>query len=161
MFLKPSNNPAGGQPASAKHNQHKKSVPSVVSSDMHILGNIVSDGIIDFDGTIDGNIRCGSLVLRHNGKVNGEIHADNVQVYGRVKGLIKAKSVQMHATCWVEGIVMHEMISIEDGANIDAKMKRTNKIPAAGALTGPEEEYEESESGSAMKLMDNLRLISG
>jgi cytoskeletal protein CcmA (bactofilin family) len=160
MFLKPNNNNgASANNTPGKTPSGKKAVPSVVSSDMHILGNIVSDGIIDFDGTIDGNIRCGSLVLRHNGKVNGEVHADNVQVYGRVKGLIKAKSVQLHSTCCVEGIVMHEAISIEDGAIIDGKMKRTNKVPSA---TGMDDDQEDSETGgSTPKLMDNIRLIAG
>lgn len=165
MFLKNNNTPAPQAPAAPKVSGGKKAVPSVVSSDMHILGNVVSDGIIDFDGTIDGNIRCGTLVLRHNGKVNGEVHADSVQVYGRVKGLIKAKSVQLHSTCCVEGIVMHEAISIEDGAIIDGKMKRTNKVATSTNTSSAEDDIEETDSGSgamtAPKLMDSIRLIAG
>lgn len=164
MFLKPSNNHST-QTVMPPKPSGRKAVPSVVSSDMHVLGNIVSDGVIDFDGTIDGNIRCGTLVLRHNGKVNGEIHAENVQIYGSVKGLIKARSVQLHSTCMVEGIIMHEVISIEDGANIDGKIKRTNKVSSSASAFGPEDgEYEavEDDGGAdSANLLENIRLIAG
>ncbi len=124
------------------------------------MGNIISEGAIDFDGTLDGNIRCQSLLLRHNGKVNGEIHAQVVQVHGRVKGLIKAKNVHLHATCNVEGIIMHEIISIEDGANIDGKFKRTNKTPPV--LSSDESlTDEEMDMLSPQQALDNLRLIAG
>jgi cytoskeletal protein CcmA (bactofilin family) len=84
-------------------------------------------------------------------------------VYGKVKGLIKAKSVQLHSSCCVEGIVMHEAISIEDGAIIDGKMKRTNKVSTSTNLTESEEEdYESNDSAAGTpKLMDNIRLIAG
>jgi cytoskeletal protein CcmA (bactofilin family) len=105
--------------------------------------------------------------------VNGEIHADNVQVYGRVKGLIKAKTVQLHSTCCVEGIIMHEAISIEDGAIIDGKIKRTNKASSSSGAMPLEEEYEEygeySDPGVGSgggnsdphKMMENIRLLAG
>ena len=173
MFLK-TTNPASPASVPAK-TANKKAVPTVISSDMHVLGNVVSEGIIDFDGTIDGNVHCFTLVLRHNGKVNGEVHADNVQVYGRVKGLIKAKTVQLHSTCCVEGIIMHEAISIEDGAIIDGKIKRTNKATSASTPMPFEEEYEEygeyaepsggnnggGGSGEGSKMLDNIRLLAG
>lgn len=166
MFRKPNNSL---QSVPAKAGAAKKSVPSVVSSDMHVLGNIVAEGIVDFDGTIDGNIRCMTLVLRHNGKINGEVYADNVQVYGNVRGLIKAKTVQLHSTCCVEGIIMHEAISIEDGAIIDGKIKRSNKASSSAAGDAAKEsEYEEygeyehvEDDGASPNLLDNIRLIAG
>ena len=36
----------------------------IITKDMNILGNIVSDGNIDFNGTIQGNIRCNTLTIR-------------------------------------------------------------------------------------------------
>lgn len=174
MFLKSTNsaNQAASKTAQKAQAPARKAVPSVVSADMHVLGNIVSDGIIDFDGTIDGNIKCASLVLRHNGRVNGEVHAESVQIYGRVKGLIKAKSVHLYATSSVEGVIMHEVISIEDGAVIDGKFKRTNKT-SSGSDSGSynsapapvtDDEYllePITMDESAPKALENLRLIAG
>lgn len=157
MFLKSNNAPPPIKSAV------RKVIPSVMSSEVNILGNLVSDGPVDFDGTIDGNIRCASLVLRPNSRVNGEVYADSVQVYGRVKGLIRARLVHLYATCFVEGIIMHETISIEDGATIEGKFKRTNKMPSFNAPHAPDRDSfaEEEMEQATPKLLENLRLIAG
>ena len=174
MFRK-SNNSAAAPSASKTpaKTPARKSIPSVVSSDMNVLGNIVSDGIVDFDGVLDGNIRCHSLLLRHNGRINGEVHADSAIIHGKVKGLIKAKAVNLHATSSIEGIIMHETISIEDGAVIDGKFKRMNKQHIASgmpSLSASEDRLSESDidamdedenTSDGSKLMDNIRLIAG
>jgi cytoskeletal protein CcmA (bactofilin family) len=135
------------------------SIPTVITQDVNILGNIVSDGNVDFDGTLNGNIRCATLTIRNNGCIKGEVVAHNVLIYGRVKGLIRAKHVQLFSSCNVEGIIMHETVAIEDGAFIDGKFKRTDKIQS--------EETEDSTADFAFdesntldtKVLDNIRLI--
>ena len=133
----------------------KGSIPSIVARDMHILGNIIhEDGVIDFDGTLDGNIRCDSLTIRANGVITGEIEATNLQVYGHVNGLIKAKNVVLLDGCRIEGTVMHEQLSIEDGAFIDGTCKRTDKTASSELLQNDEDMPE-----STAKMLENIRLI--
>lgn len=126
----------------------RKIAPSVISADMNILGNIISDGFIDIDGRIEGNVRCTTVTIRPNGKVNGDVVAEQVNVYGEVVGLIKAKHVQLFAAARVEGVIMHESLSIQDGAFVDGKFKRTDKVFM-------DEEFEQP-----FDTLENLRLIS-
>ena len=155
MFLKNNTQGANGVASSSSK---KETLPSIITRDMNILGNIVGDGIIDFDGTLDGNIRCKTLTLRSNASVKGEVLAESVFVYGRVRGLIRAKNVHLYASCNVEGIIMHEAITIEDGAFVDGKFKRTDRA-------NPEDESEGSftfdDGGTSddTKILDNIRLI--
>lgn len=142
----------------SKRPSSKNSIPTVISKDMHILGNLISDGAIDFNGTIDGNIRCETFTVRAEGIVKGEVTAEKVFVYGKVEGLIRAGHAHLYKSCHIEGIVMHESITIEDGAFIDGKCKRTNK-PAEQAKPKAEEEDEES-TAELPKIMENIRLIS-
>ncbi len=100
---------------------------SVIAHDTNILGSLVSEGSVDFDGKIDGNIRCHTLTVRKNGYVKGDIDADIVHVYGKTEGIIRAKNVNLYADCHVEGIILHDNISIENGAFIDGKCKRSDK----------------------------------
>ncbi len=153
MFLRTNN--AAGTPADK--NASKKSTPSVIASDFNLLGNIICDGIVDFDGKIDGNIRCQSIVVRKNGVINGEISAQSVQVHGRVIGMIRAEHVSLFPSCTVEGIIMHQTISIADGAVVDGKIKRTEH---------PSAEVDDGDSGSASeggspRLLEGFKLISG
>lgn len=130
--------------------------PTVVGKNMHILGNIVHEGgVVDFNGTLDGNLRCEALTVRADGVINGEIIANSVAVYGKVNGLIKAKNVHLYSGSTIEGIVMHEQICIEDGAFIDGKCKRTDKVASSVSVADFEDEPQEK----PVKILENIRLI--
>jgi len=147
MFLKNKAKPAVAS---------KNASLSVISQDMHMLGNILhEDGRIDFDGTLDGNVRCKSLSLRKNAIIQGEITVETLHVYGRVNGVIKAKNVYLYSGCHVEGIIMHEQLSIEDGAFVDGKFKRTDKASSERLVFDPNSESEEK----PVKMLENIRLI--
>lgn len=103
-------------------------VPSIMSSDMRIVGNIVSDGIVDIDGVVEGNVRSHVATVRKNGHIKGDVIAESVYVYGKIQGLIKARSVHFFKGCRAEGVIMHESITIEDGAFVDGRFKRVEKI---------------------------------
>ena len=126
MFGRSTNSNSKSQPASALG---KRGVtPSVIAADMCVLGNIISDGMLDIDGKIEGNVRTHTVSIRENGKVKGDVIAEVVHVYGTIEGLVKAKAVMLYGTARVTGTVMHESLMIEDGAFIDGKLKRTDKV---------------------------------
>ena len=145
----------------------KRTSPSVISSDMNVLGHIISDGHIDINGRVEGNVKCHSVTLREQGRVMGDVVADIVQIYGEVEGLVKAKDVSLFETARVTGTIMHESLSIEDGAFVDGKFKRTDRVfiedDASSFILVDEEDMDrfdmpdDTEEG----VLDNLRLISG
>lgn len=141
---------------------NKKIAPSVISSHINILGNIISEGLIDFDGSIDGNIHCHSLLVRPNARINGEIKADSVQVSGRVFGTIRARIVTLQPTAHVEGIVMHEQIIVEDGATVDGKLKKITKseLPAGPTAPSLSTLVNKTESDEDALIMEHIRLIA-
>lgn len=164
--------PATPRPAPNSVLGKKGMQPSVIAADLNVLGNIISDGVLDIDGKIHGNVRCHTVSLRANGRVQGDIHAEIVHVYGAIEGVVKAKSVMLYSTARVVGTIMHESLSIEDGAFVDGKFKRTDKVfiddegqatsgqpllPAAEdiGLDGDEAPTSEAE----IKILENLRLV--
>jgi cytoskeletal protein CcmA (bactofilin family) len=151
------------------NNQRRGLIPSVVASGMHVLGNIVSDGTLDIDGHIDGNVRARQISIRPNGHIRGDVTADVVDIYGTVEGVIKAQAVNLYASAHVVGTIMHEALTIEDGAFVDGKFKRTDRIfaddesaemkrLAAPADTGFNDN-DEPVSEVEIKILENLRLI--
>ena len=101
-----------------------KAPPSIISSDLKIVGDLHSDGEIQIDGTVNGDIRTAALVIGETAKVTGEIVADAVRVLGTVNGQIKAKVVKLAASAHVVGDIMHEDLSIETGAFLEGHCKR-------------------------------------
>ncbi len=149
---------------SASSGVGKKSAPSVISADMNVLGSIISDGFIDIDGNVDGNVKCDSAVIRTNGSVKGDVIANDVQIYGYVEGLVKAETVSLYHTAQVTGVIMHESLTIEDGAFVDGKFKRMERNAPDEVIEVTREELEkedENRDEPAESVMDNLKLISG
>ena len=145
------------------HNGLKKLVPSVISSELHILGNLVSDGHVDIDGSVEGNVKAEQATIRPNGKVTGDIIAETVHVYGEVRGLIRAVSVHLYSSCRIEGVIMHQTLTVEDGAFIDAKFKRIQEkatFAQQGEASADSDLDEENEDGFLESLpLKSLRLI--
>jgi cytoskeletal protein CcmA (bactofilin family) len=67
-------------------NQRKAMEPSVIASNMNVLGNIVSDGILDIDGQVDGNVRGHFVTVHPNGRIRGDLMAQEAFIHGTVDG---------------------------------------------------------------------------
>jgi cytoskeletal protein CcmA (bactofilin family) len=135
----------------------KKNIPSVISGDLHILGSLVSEGVIDVDGNIEGNVKAEQVTVRSNGKIKGDVIAQTVHIYGEVHGLVRAQAVHLHSSCHIEGIVMHQSLTVEDGAFIDGKFKRL-KDKSAWDVQPSELNDDEDNLGITLE-PNSLRLI--
>ncbi|MGH1352517.1 MAG: bactofilin family protein [Methyloligellaceae bacterium] len=103
------------------------SAGTIISSDLTIIGNVVSKGQVTLDGTIQGDMHCASLVVGENGEIDGGIIANEVVVHGRVTGAIRGDRVMLQKTAHVEGDIFHQEIGIEMGTLFDGTLKRTDK----------------------------------
>lgn len=113
----------------------KPAVPSIISADLTINGNLISDGEIQIDGAVNGDIKTDALLIGEDAKVTGEIIARRVRVHGRVVGQITAKSVTLAATAHVSGDVVHEDLSIDKGAFLEGHCKRMTEAETAKKTT--------------------------
>lgn len=140
MFSKTSKGTAKAAPASQPAS--KSAGPSIISADLRIIGDLSSEGEIQIDGTIDGDIRTKSLLVGETANIKGEIVADRIQVHGTVHGQIKARSVTLARTARVIGDILHEDLAIENGAFLEGHCKRLSEkaeldaVSKAGAPAG-------------------------
>ncbi len=143
-----------------KNRAQRNSAPSLISRDMNILGNLISEGMIDIDGRIEGNVRALTITVRKDGVVKGDLQADEIEILGQVKGLVRAKDVHLYSSAKVEGSIMHEVLSMEEGAFVDGKFKRTDRVHLDGAMQPQMESDEIESSEEEVRLLENIRLIS-
>ena len=115
-----------------KNSKPGKAAPSILSSDINVLGQLFADGEIHIDGHVDGDVRSSKLVIGESANVKGEIAADDVTIRGRVKGTILGKRVHLCATSHVEGEIFHEALAIESGCFFNVSVHR-EKDPLAKA----------------------------
>ncbi len=68
------------------------------------------------------------MLIGESAIVKGEIVGDTVRVYGSVNGQIKARAVTLGKSARVVGNILHETLSIEDGAFLDGRCKRMSEV---------------------------------
>lgn len=109
----------------------KASPPSIVSADLRIVGDLLSEGEIHVDGSVDGDIRSTRLLVGESARIKGEIVAESVDVHGTVIGQIKAQTVSLSRTAQVTGDILHENLAIEKGAFLEGHCKRMDSPKGA------------------------------
>lgn len=106
---------------------------SVIGPDLIIVGNLISKGEVQVDGTVEGDIQGSHIVVGPNANVTGGIVAEEIVIRGHVSGSIRGKRVMLQASSQVDGDIYHNALSIEQGAMFEGKSRRTNDDPRAGA----------------------------
>jgi len=125
MFSKSKKEP-GNKPAA--QDSGRAGAPSIIGADISIVGDLSSEGEVQVDGSIDGDIRAKTLLIGESATVKGEIVGDSVRIYGRFTGQIKARAVTLAKSARVVGDILHEKLSIENGASLDGHCKRMSKV---------------------------------
>jgi len=97
-------------------NHAQPAILSVISPNVRIVGDIVSQGEVHVDGQIDGNISCQVLTVGEGARIVGEVTAESVKVHGELSGKINSPVVSITKTAKVVGDVIHESLEIEVGA---------------------------------------------
>lgn len=108
----------------------KSSVPSIISADLRITGNLESDGDIQIDGTVDGDIRSGRITVSETAVVKGALEAETVRIAGKVTGQIKARQVTLLKSAKVVADVMQESIAVEPGASFEGNCRHYTRDAA-------------------------------
>lgn len=128
-----------------------RAAPSILSSDLTVLGQLHADGEIQIDGHVDGDIRSCSLVIGQSAHVTGEIAAEDITVRGRVKGTILGKRVHLCATGHVEGEIFHEALAIESGSFFSGSVHRVKDPLSKASIDKPKEQTENPQNGHSKK----------
>ena len=110
--------------------------PTTIASEVIIEGHLVTNGEIQIDGTINGDVRARVCIVDANGVIHGEVYAEEVLVRGRVIGPIRGIHVHILAGGHVEGDVINETLSVENGAYIDGKIRRSEDPLSEPMATG-------------------------
>ncbi|MDA0653393.1 MAG: polymer-forming cytoskeletal protein [Proteobacteria bacterium] len=102
--------------------------PTIISSDMRITGNITSEGEVQIDGVVDGDVRGAKVSIGASGHIAGAVTADRILVRGRVNGQIRAQLVTLTRTAQVKGDIFHDTLSMESGAKLEGHCRRLNAV---------------------------------
>src|SRR6516165_4076459 len=89
---------------------------ALIDSGVNIKGDLETDGELQVNGHIVGNVSCGHLVIGKDGAIRGDIKADEVIIRGKTEGAIRARRLMLQESARVVGNISYERMSMEEGA---------------------------------------------
>ena len=125
-----SQGPASARPKSSPVDPAPTSGISVIGNDLTILGEkitIISQNKLQVDGHVHGDVHGKHVVISKDGSVTGKVCAERIEVRGGVSGSIRALTVVLHESAKVDGDMVHQSLSISEGAEFVGRVQRTKE----------------------------------
>ncbi len=86
-------NPARDEQGNELKRRRTDQIPfSIIASDMTVVGDLETDGVVRIEGRVKGSVRVGAQILVTQGAViEGDLHTEEAIIAGQVSGAIHAK----------------------------------------------------------------------
>ena len=94
---------------------------TVIAEGLTIIGNVSSDGAIQVNGQIDGDLNCTSITVLPKALIHGGVKARIVVVNGKVEGPIVGQDVVLKSQAFVTGDIQAQNLFIEPGAHFEGR----------------------------------------
>ena len=104
-------------------------IDTVLGTGAHLKGNLKTEGNVRIHGTFVGDITAqGKVAIGENGKLEGDLTSEAVDVGGQVHGNILARKVAVVRTGRIWGDLRLEKLVTEEGAFIQGVVTMEDKI---------------------------------
>lgn len=127
-------NPARDEQGNELKRRRTDQIPfSIIASDMAVIGDLETEGVVRIEGRVKGTVRVGSQILVAQGAtIDGDLHTQEAIIAGTVTGGIYASDrVELQGTAAVSGDIHTARIAIIEGAKITGEVKMDAAKPAA------------------------------
>lgn len=89
-----------------------QAMPSIIGPDLVVVGDLQSDGPVQIEGRIEGDVDSPAVVVGKGAYVDGSVSAEQVRILGAVAGWVRAGKVSIAETGRVDGCIQHkELVS--------------------------------------------------
>lgn len=126
-------NPARDEQGKELKRRKTDQIPfSIIASDMTVIGDLETEGVVRIEGRVRGTVRVGSQVLvAHGAAIEGDLHTQEAVIAGQVSGAIHASErVELQASAMVAGDILTPRISIIEGARVTGEVKMDPQMEA-------------------------------
>jgi cytoskeletal protein CcmA (bactofilin family) len=132
-------NPARDEQGNELKRRRTDQIPfSIIASDMAVIGDLETEGVVRIEGRVRGNVKVGAQILVTQGAtIEGDLHTQEAVIAGTVTGAIHASDrVELQETAVVAGDIHTARIAIVEGAKVAGEVKMdVAKAAGAGLVT--------------------------
>lgn len=107
---------------------------TVIAQDITITGSLKGEGVVQIEGTVEGEISLqGYVIVAPTGVVKGPIEGDVIRVAGRVEGNLTAHDhLRLEKTGTIEGDIKTVSFVVEDGGRLNGRTTMVKPPKTAG-----------------------------
>ena len=119
-------NPARDEQGNELRRRKTDQIPfSIIASDMTVIGDLETEGVVRIEGRVKGTVRASAQVLVATGAViEGDLHTQEAVIAGQVSGGIRASDrVELQGSAVVAGDIHTPRIAIVEGAKVTGEVK--------------------------------------
>jgi len=131
-------NPARDEQGNELKRRRTDQIPfSIIASDMTVIGDLETEGVVRIEGRVKGAVRVGQQILVSQGAViEGDLHTQEAVIAGQVNGAIHASDrVELQGSAVVNGDIVTARIAIVEGAKVSGEVKMDpTRTPASGNI---------------------------
>lgn len=97
---------------------------TVISQKTELKGDIVTEGIMQIEGSCDGKIESkDTVIVGLDGVLRGEVYAQEVVINGELIGKVEATKVRIGEKGKVNGTIISEIFAISEGGMFEGEKK--------------------------------------
>lgn len=115
-------------PAPPPQSSGKRGMFSVLGPDVIVTGNVTATADLHIDGRVEGDVNCGTLAQGADSQIFGSVTADIARLAGSIEGAVRVKTLTVERSAKITGDVEYENITIENGGNIDGRLKHMSRV---------------------------------
>ena len=126
MWKKKKEEPEGqGSKKELFKNPIKSMETTLISASVRLEGSIEAEGTLIVEGSVGGTIKCSSLEILENGRVEAKVEGENVTVAGDFEGeMTCSQKLSILRTGKVLGEISYGSLSIESGGFLDGTLSK-------------------------------------
>jgi cytoskeletal protein CcmA (bactofilin family) len=98
--------------------------PSIISEGFEFTGEIRAPGALSVEGVITGKIAVDSLTIGAQGRVNGEVTADSVNVKGQFSGQMVCQDITVGGRSVVDADLTYASIVVQRGGVVKGDLHK-------------------------------------
>ncbi|MDO5086366.1 MAG: polymer-forming cytoskeletal protein [Comamonadaceae bacterium] len=112
-----------------------KQIDTLIAEHCTLEGDLTTKNSVKVDGRIHGTLRAeGRAVIGETGVVQGDVHAADLLVLGRLEGHVYAQRLHLHASAQIHGNIEAQTLQVDPGARYQGSVTMQdpgNASPAA------------------------------
>lgn len=116
--------PSGAQPG-GQSGLDSAPTQSFIDASLTIVGDLHSEGDVQIDGRVCGNVSCAQLIVGRDAAITGTVRAEQAIVRGSITGTIRASVVILQEPARVKSDITYTMLAVDDGAELEGTAHRS------------------------------------